>query len=368
MARWKPHGRLAIEEASMRKLIAVIAGCFLVSAAGQPRAIKNDMAHLQASWPMQSGENAQQRVAVPAAPAVGDGFEDLKRLYDYDPKQALDLKEDLLHERQGVKVYDITYASPKGGRVTAYLVVPTAKGPHAGVMFGHWGPGNRTEFLPEATLYARAGAVSLLIDYPWVRPAPWRKMLKQVEDPESDHAAFVQAVVDLRRGIDLLTARADVDPKRLAYVGHSFGAQWGAILSAVDRRCQGTILVGGIPDQAAIWRDNDDPAVVELRASTPKDRIDAYLKVCDRTAAVRYVAHSASPLLFQFARYERYFNKAAMDRYAKAAREPKEVRWYDTGHELNDVECLVDRAAWLRDKIGLGPVAVVLKKGEGKGK
>ena len=116
-----------------------------------------------------------------------------------------------LYERDGAKVYDVTYTSPKGGRVTAYLVVPAVKGPHAGLVFGHWGPGDRTEFLPEAKLYATAGAVSLLIDYPWVRPAPWRKKLKFLDAPETDHAAFVQAVVDLRRGFDLLAARPDVD-------------------------------------------------------------------------------------------------------------------------------------------------------------
>src|SRR5919202_562171 len=170
-----------------------------------------------------------------AAPAAED-FAGRKRLYDYDARRPLDVRRKLLHERQGVKVYDLTYASPKGGRVTAYLVVPAGKGPFAGLVFGHWGPGNRTEFLPEATLYARAGAVSLLVDYPWVRPAPWRKWLKMADDPESDHQAFVQAVVDLRRGLDLLAAEPNVDRKRLAYIGHSYGAQWGAILSAVDDR------------------------------------------------------------------------------------------------------------------------------------
>src|SRR5207302_6348691 len=157
------------------------------------------------------------------AQASGDstyGFDSLKQLFEYDSRQSLDIQEKLLHERDRVKVYDLTYASPKGGRVTAYLVVPDGKGPFAGIVFGHWGPGNRTEFLAEATLYARAGAVSLLIDYPWVRPNPWRKPLKQADDPESDHQAFVQAVIDLRRGLDLLTERAGVDTKRLGYVGH----------------------------------------------------------------------------------------------------------------------------------------------------
>jgi hypothetical protein len=51
-----------------------------------------------------------------------------------------------------------------------------------------------------------------------------------------------------------------------------------------------------------------------------------------------------------------------MDRYAQAARKPKEVKWYDTGHELNDVQALLDRAAWLHDKVGLGSIETGLKK------
>ena len=300
-------------------------------------------------------------LVTPAAPAGAPDFKSLARQFDYDAKQPLDVKEKLLHSRAGVTVHDVSYASPKGGRVTAYLVVPAGEGPFAGLLFGHWGPGNRTEFLPEATLYAKAGAVSLLVDYPWVRPAPWRRPLRGPDDPEADHAAFVQAVVDLRRGLDLLAARPDVDRKRLAYVGHSFGAQWGAILSAVDGRLRTAVLMGGIPDQSAIYAEGDDPAVVELRKKTPKEKLAKFLQSGARTDAVHYVGHaSPTPLLFQFARYERYFKEAAMERYAKAATGPKEVKWYDTGHDLNDVQALLDRAGWLRAKVGLGRVGPLL--------
>jgi hypothetical protein len=153
-----------------------------------------------------------------------------------------------------------------------------------------------------------------------------------------------------------LAARPEVDAKRLAYVGHSYGAQWGAILSAVDGRPRTAVLVGGIPDQAAIHRDGQDPAVVELRASLPPGRLDRDLAVRDRTAAVRYVPHAKVPRFIQFARYGRYFDQAAMDRYAAAATGAKEVKWYDTGHDLNDPQALLDRAAWLHRHIGLGPV------------
>ena len=190
-----------------------------------------------------------------------------------------------------------------------------------------------------------------------MRPAQWRKQLKEIADPESDYQTRVQTVVELRRGIDLLTARADVDPNRLAYVGHSFGAQWGAILSAVDGRLKGAILMGGVPDQAAIWRDGNEPGIVEARAALPNGRVEAYLKSSQRTDPVFYVGHSTVPLFFQFARFERYFNKAAMDRYAGAAKGPKQVRWYDTGHDLNDPQALADRIAWLQRIVGLATVS-----------
>jgi hypothetical protein len=71
-------------------------------------------------------------------------------------------------------------------------------------------------------------------------PQPWHKTPDHFDKPELDREIEIQAVVDLRRRIDLLLARSDVDPKRLAYVEHyvehNYGAQWGSILSAVDKR------------------------------------------------------------------------------------------------------------------------------------
>jgi hypothetical protein len=46
----------------------------------------------------------------------------------------------------------------------------------------------------------------------------------------------VQQGVNLRCGADLLLTRKDVDPKRLAYVGHSCDASAGAFLSGLDKR------------------------------------------------------------------------------------------------------------------------------------
>ena len=96
----------------------------------------------------------------------------------------------------GVRLFEISYASPKGGRVPAYLVVPAGKGLFPAILYGPWGYGTRTEFLSEALLYAEAGVVSLLVDYPWVRPLPWRKNVGDFRRPESDHEAYIQAVIE----------------------------------------------------------------------------------------------------------------------------------------------------------------------------
>jgi dienelactone hydrolase len=293
-----------------------------------------------------------------AALAQDKPKDELRRMFDYDRKLPLDVKEAGVLDRDGVRIRDITYASPKGGRVTAYIVEPVGKGRFAGIVFGHWGYGTRTEFLPEAILYARAGAVSILIDDPEVRPAPWRRSSPGSE-PEAVRDNFIQTVVDLQRGIDLLLARSDVEANRIVYVGHSSGAHWGAIISAIDRRIKTAVLMAGVPTEATIYLESDDPDNVEFRKATPKETIDNYIRIVSVLDAIRYVPYAApTPLLFQFARFERYFNEAAMLRYARAASEPKVVKWYDTGHELNDIQALKDRAGWLQKQIGIKALTI----------
>lgn len=287
-------------------------------------------------------------------------FQSVARAFDYDAKQSLDIKDKIIEEFSGGTLHDITYTSPKGGPVAAYLIVPKGKGPFAAVLFGHWGNGTRAEFIPEAKLYARAGALSLIRDYPWDRPQPWRKTPDHFDKPELDREIEIQAVVDLRRGIDFLLARPDVDPKRLAYVGHSYGAQWGSILSAVDKRMKTSVLMAGVAEIADILLRGNDPGLVDLRKNQPSGQLEKYAKITSAIDAIHFVGHAAPiPLLLQFANYEQYFDKTSMQHYVEAASEPKKVLYYDTGHDLNDPEALQDRFDWLIKHIGLRRESIV---------
>src|SRR3954467_8415851 len=112
-------------------------------------------------------------------------FEELVRQFDYDRNALLNIREEKKEQRDGATVIELSYDSPRGGRVPATLVLPAGKGPFPAILFGHWMNQrsqfcNRTEFLEEALLFARAGAASLLTDAPLVRPGftPEREGLK----------------------------------------------------------------------------------------------------------------------------------------------------------------------------------------------
>jgi hypothetical protein len=178
--------------------------------------------------------------------------------------------------------------------------------------------------------------------------------------PEVDREIQIQAVVDLRRGIDLLLACPDVDPKRLAYVGHSYGAQWGSILSAVDKRMKTSVLMAGVAEIGDIFQRGTDPGMIDFKESRPAGQLERYAQVTGDLDAIHFVRHAAPvALLLQFATFEQYFDKASMDRYASAASDPKKVLHYDAAHDLNEPQALEDRYDWLAKQIDLHRVPIL---------
>ncbi len=56
---------------------------------------------------------------------------------------------------------------------------------------------------------------------------------------------LIQLVKDFKRSIDYLESRQDIDSKRLAYYGMSWGGLLGAIIPAVEERLKTAIILGG---------------------------------------------------------------------------------------------------------------------------
>lgn len=279
-------------------------------------------------------------------------IDELRRMFDYQQNAPLDVKENGVEDKNGVHIHDISSASPKGGRVTAYLVVPSRKRKLAGIIFMHQRPGSRKEFLTKALQFAEAGAVSLLIDAPFSRTGESKRDFDPtVTRAEHDRDIYIQTVVDLRRGVDLLLSRADVDPKRIGFVGYSFGAHAGAILAGVEKRIKAYVLMSGAPSLTQFLRTSTIPAIVETRNSLTKEQQENYFTTLASVDPISYIGCVAPSALFlQFGKKDRYPSEEMQTLYAKAASNPKLVKTYDAGHELNE-EARADSAEWLRTQI-----------------
>src|ERR1043166_7042345 len=280
---------------------------------------------------------------------------DMTRHFDYNRSAPLNLKQIGVQRRANATIYDITYDSPKGGVVPAYLVVPKGRGPFAAIVWGHWywqnsSMRNRKEFLDEAIAIAPAGVVSLLPDGPIARPGFVEDKTPLNEKQTSD---MVQAVVDMRRGIDLLLARSDVDAKRLAYVGHSYHAIIGAFLSGVDRRAQTYVLMaGGLSDEVDMKSDE----YRAYRQQVGAEKFDAFITKYNWLDPGKYVAHAAPAFVFmQFATQEKFLTPERAKLYEPYVSEPKRMKLYDAPHALN-AEARRDRIAFLIERLKLKPV------------
>ena len=277
------------------------------------------------------------------------------RHFDYDQKAPLDVREVGIEQRGNVAVHDIAYASPKGGRVPAYLVVPGGKGPFAAVIWGHWYmPGsaflNRKEFLGEAVALAPAGVVSLLPDGPIARPGHIEDQSPLNTQQITDR---IHAIVDMRRGADLLLARPDVDPQRLAYVGHSYNADVGGFLSGIDKRFKAFVLMAGdLSDE----QDLNSKEEQEYRKKVGAEKYDAFVAKYGWLDPGKFVGHAAPAVVFlQYATQEDFLNADRARGYAAIVSEPKRLKLYDAAHALN-AEARRDRIAFLIEQLKLKPV------------
>ena len=259
-------------------------------------------------------------------------------LFEYDRSKPFDVQLTGTEKRGDIEIRDITFASLASGRTPAYLIVPPQQTRRAAILFVHWyeppnPTSNRTQFVNEAVDLAQRGVISLLPATLWSAPEWFRKRKR-----EEDFASTLQQVKELRRAMDLLLSQPGVDSKRVAFVGHDFGAMCGAIMAGVDRRASAYALQAGT-SKWTNWYLYGPPMPEPARSN--------FIKKLAPLDPVTHIGKAPPAAVFlQFATRDFFVPHDVAEEFWQAARQPKEIVFYDAHHAMNDL-ARADRIAWL---------------------
>ena len=266
--------------------------------------------------------------------------------YSYDRGAPLEVVTDDTREDGGIRIDEISFRA--GDReVHASLVHPKDQiGKMPGVLFAHWlgdpATTNRTEFLADAMWLARRGVVSLLPDEPWSVPH-W---FDRVRSASTDERDSIVDVIALRRSLDALLATPGVDRDRIAYVGHDFGAMYGALLAGTDSRLAYAVFMAPTTTLSEWFL---------LDTKRPPSDTAAYLaqmSAFDISAALARATFRGS--LLQFAAHDEFVPAAKARAFASAAPgADRTVTTYDTDHALAIDAATDDRRTWLAAHLGV---------------
>lgn len=267
----------------------------------------------------------------------------------YDTSKPLDVKAAGTEKKAGVTIQDVTFSSVAGNPpIEAYIVRPeSGAGPFAGVLFVHWyEPGNptsnRTQYLEEAQALARRGTVSLLVSTFWSDVARYRS-----RKWETDYQNSLNQAKDLRRALDVLLAQPGVDPKRIAYVGHDYGAMFGSVVASVDPRPKAFVLIAGtarFPDWYLFGSSTGVPKGEDLT------KFKEQFALID---PVNAIAKAKAPVFFQFGEVDKYTPRDNFIEFYKAAPDPKRIATYPSEHAMDAEIIRYDRDVWLAEQLGL---------------
>jgi dienelactone hydrolase len=277
-----------------------------------------------------------------AAGCGGGGSKEssLAKDFAYDESQPLDLHTRGTERRQGVEVQDVSYRGLDGKRVNAYLIVPKEANDLPAVIFAHGAGGDRAELVSEASQLAELGAVALTLEMTY---SPRRAQPLPPPGMDAVRARVnleVDSVREVRRAVDLLRSLPSVDDDRIGYVGWSAGARMGAIVAGVEHRIKALDLLAG----GAVPLD-------EYLVQAPPQFRDQLEPLLGKSDPLRYVGHaSPSALLFQNGRRDEIVPQAALQALAREGSEPKDVRWYDSGHVPSE-RAWNDSRRWLAEHL-----------------
>jgi uncharacterized protein len=254
-------------------------------------------------------------------------------LLGYDAGLPLGAKAQKALENDTFTRYHVTYLNDRGDTVPGILTLPkTTNGPFQTVFFQH-GMGDTKDcnyMLKGINRFVELGYAVIAIDALGFgeRSTPITKNTSPVMFfgyPFLLRSVFIQTAVDVRRGVDFLLTRAEIDKNRIYYVGNSMGSLLGVMPAAVDKRFKRAVFIVGGADYAH-----------EFTMTKLMGVPAGLFEVLDPKNYVGLI--SPRPVLMINATRDELVPKGAADAFFTAAREPKTQVWMDSQHDIDIVK------------------------------
>ena len=268
----------------------------------------------------------------------------LSEMRDYQQLESEDVRMIGKQTADGIESQLLVIQTPFGYRRMAELFRPDRAGTFPAILYVHWyepnaNDSNRSQFVEEAKEMARSGAICLLIETIW---SDLDFFLKRTQADDIQNS--IEEVVNIRRAMDLLLSQPNVDPKKFAYVGHDFGGMYGVLAGSVDQR----------PTQYVIMAAT--PCFPNWYLYLPKlegEAREAFVKQMSEIDPIIHVPRLVpASVLFQFGTNDPHVPKERAEEFFAAANEPREMKWYESGHGLNG-NATDDRKTWLKNNLEL---------------
>ena len=268
----------------------------------------------------------------------------LAQMRDYQKFESNDLRVLVSRTQDELVRQLLVIQTPFGYRRVAEMYRPEGVGSFPAILYVHWYESesinsHRSQFEEEAKELAQSGAICISIETLWSDRDFFLKRT-QAEDAQNS----VEEVVNIRRAMDLLLSQPNVDAKRFAYVGHDFGGMYGVLAGSLDQRPSHYVVMAATP------------RFPDWYLYLPKVEGQARETFIRQMAEIDPIVHvpnlSPAEVFFQFATDDFHVPKERAEEFFAAAKDPKEMKWYEAGHGLND-DATRDRKAWLKEKLGL---------------
>lgn len=281
-----------------------------------------------------------------------------RQWYNYDHSLPLHAQVVPFDTLPSAKRYTVTYTSTHDQRVAGILALPIhGKSPFPCILLMHGSGGSKdTSYIKTSSIaLTQLGYATFSIDaqYCGARKLPGRNGDIFLPDSYTSRDAWVQTVVDLRRAVDYLQTRQDINGKHIGFLGFSMGAMLGSVFGGVEKRISVFCLAvpGGALEQ--VVKHLKDYPFLEQHwpvALTPNIMRIVH-NVTEITDPVHFVGLiSPRPLFIITAKYDQVIPPESSRAFVKAARvDPNlTVQQIDASHVLNPMIIFTIRAWFMK--------------------